>query len=282
MQNLGLLFKITSTKNFKKFLVLVIFFYFSVPVFSQKYELLKDLDSQVWTNPQYITPDSQVTRIVNENYSFFTSNTKYLTLLINYYCSRNDTLNIKKYVEILPFATKVYSTCYNMKYGNLVKNQHSENMLDSNMIKLVTIMFETEQNIRTFYKRKLGLSTVLPAMQMVDSLNWLIIDSLFIKKDYLPTESEISAELFLNLDIVLLHQSSLRKNDAELKIFNNFITILLERGIITNDSYGMMIDRQLEKKGLKGIYGKGINNVEKEDIIEINKNRAKIGLSILH
>lgn len=252
------------------------------PGFSQKYELLRDLDSQVWTNPHYITPDSQVTRIVNENYSFFTSNTKNLTLLIDYYCSRNDTVNIKKYVEILPPATKVYSTCYTQKYGNLVKNQHSENKLDSNMIKLVTVMFETEQNIRTFYKRKLGLSTVIPTMLMIDSLNWLIIDSLFIKKDYLPTESEISAELFLNLDIVMLHQSSLRKNEAELKIFNNFIRNMLERGILTNDAYGMMIDRQLEKKGLKGMYGKGINKIEKEDIFEININRTKIGLRALN
>lgn len=148
---------------------------------------------------------------------------------------------------------------------------------DYDMIKMIEIMFETEQNLRTYYRKIISNHKITdPIIMKIDSLNFLLLDSFYYKKGILPADSLIGYQVFDKLYLVIFHTIR-RLSDQKWEEVKKVLDINLTNGILTNSYYAAIVDQYYKSKNLPLPYGTYLHDY-KNELIEINKNRRKIGL----
>lgn len=200
-------------------------------------------------------------------------------LTLNYFIYKNDDQNIEIYLNKLCEQGVVIDNTFKQKCKNLAKLNQSVNCnqkFDSVEIDRIVKMFDTEQNIRTFYKPNFGFTNIRDIMIKIDSFNMHLIDSFYIKTNNFPQEINISALIFYKLFLVIFHNVDQQNNIRWIEL-NAFLYALLEKGTLNSNYYSMLVDRYQEKNGFPSLYGAGLTNIVSR-IGEVNLNRIKIGL----
>ena len=158
-----------------------------------------------------------------------------------------------------------------------LSNKLEKTHYDSAMIRLINIMFETEQNVRTYYRPVINNHKITdPVMMRIDSLNFMLLDSFIYKRGILPADSLISYQVFDKLYLVIFHTVR-RLSDQKWAEVKKVLDDNLNTGILSNGYYAAIVDQYYMSKKLPLPYGTFLHDY-KEELIEINKNRRKIGL----
>lgn len=250
---------------------------------SQKFEVLYQLETLCKCN-YYKYPDSIIQNEILSNSEFFLGNSRNTILTLNFYVFKSNKEKIKMCLEKLSefgfeIDKSILSRCNH--FINFDTINYSQKKYDSTDIIKITKMFDTEQNIRTLYKPIFGFNSIKNVMITIDSLNMRFIDSIYIKTNIFPSESNISSIIFYKLFLILFHNVN-NLNEYKWNEIHNYLYSLLEKGILNNNFYSMLVDRYLEKNGLQVNYGEGISKINNNRIGEINSNRVKIGLKELY
>lgn len=215
-----------------------------------------------------------------DNETFLMNNIVYSSLTAEYLYIKHDF----KYAD--KFINKVISQ--GMDNGLLFKqfsfpNYKSQSncskmtKYDNDIIKMVETMFETEQNIRTYYRKIINNHKITdPVMMKIDSLNFLLLDSFYYKKANLPADSIIGYQVFDKMYLVIFHTIR-RLSDQKWEEVKKVLDVNLNNGILSNAYYAAIVDQYYKSKNLPLPYGTYLHEY-KNELIEINKNRKKIGL----
>ncbi len=217
---------------------------------------------------------------IRDNEAFLLSNIVYSSLTADYLYLKHNIAYADKFIKAVQKdgmdKAKLFDQFTFPKYypnsSGIVKTRY-----DSSLIMLINVMFETEQNVRTYYRKVINNQKITdPVMMGIDSMNFLLLDSFIYKRGILPADSLISYKVFDKLYLIMFHTVR-RLSDQKWAEVKKVLDANLSSGILTNGFYASIIDQYYKSKNLPLPYGTYLHDY-KEELPEINKNRRKIGL----
>jgi hypothetical protein len=207
-------------------------------------------------------------------------------ILLNIYLNRDDTSNFKttiaKFAKMNNSCEEIYNTKSLNKYKHFIKEK-CNNAFDSiYKEKYASIEhFISFLNTSIQYSHKYRTEKIFDSVKIasVDKNAYLFLTNIKLKEvaSALKYITQKDNSVYLNLHATLIHLNYYDSTSSI--VVENWAKELMNYGLLEPKDYAYIIDRRICLKGdSKQKYGTHFWNYNANEVIEINKNREKIGL----